>query len=248
MKKISSIIGVLLLILIIPVLQSCDNDDDGYSLGNFQVQMATVKVINGANYYLVLDNNKTVWPGATAVPQFQAVDGQRVIANITLLGDQYGSYDYVAKINYLNNVLTKSVEELTETNETTFGNDPLRMRQIWLSASHLNVDFLMRMPSQKKHRISLVRNTTAESPSDGYMHLELRYNDQDDVTNYVARGLVSFYVGEWGKADELSNSIRGIKVKVNTAESGEKEYVFDFNKEEAQAPLVEDVAEGVSIE
>jgi hypothetical protein len=27
MKKISSIIGVLLLILIIPVLQSCDNDD-----------------------------------------------------------------------------------------------------------------------------------------------------------------------------------------------------------------------------
>ena len=69
MKKISSIIGVLLLILIIPVLQSCDNDDDGYSLGNFQVQMATVKVINGANYYLVLDNNKTVWPGATAVPQ-----------------------------------------------------------------------------------------------------------------------------------------------------------------------------------
>jgi len=46
MKKISSIIGVLLLILIIPVLQSCDNDDDGYSLGNFQVQMATVKVIN----------------------------------------------------------------------------------------------------------------------------------------------------------------------------------------------------------
>ena len=59
---------------------------------------------------------------------------------------------------------------------------------------------------------------------------------------------MSFYVGEWGKADELSNSIRGIKVKVNTAESGEKEYVFDFNKEEAQAPLVEDVAEGVSIE
>ena len=28
----------------------------------------------------------------------------------------------------------------------------------------------------------------------------------------------------------------------------QKEYVFDFNKEEAQAPLVEDVAEGVSIE
>ncbi|MEZ5006155.1 MAG: NigD-like C-terminal domain-containing protein [Bacteroides graminisolvens] len=212
MKKISSIIGVLLLILIIPVLQSCDNDDDGYSLGNFQVQMATVKVINGANYCTWCSTTIRLFGQELQLFRSTKFDGQRVIANITLLGDQYGSYDYVAKINYLNNVLTKSVEELTETNEATFGNDPLRMRQIWLSASHLNVDFLMRMPSQKKHRISLVRNTTAESPSDGYVHLELRYNDQDDVTNYVARGLVSFYVGEWGKADELSNSIRGIKV------------------------------------
>lgn len=250
MKKISLIIGVFIFILVISVLQSCNDDD---SINEFQKQvMSTVRVTDGATYYLEVDDKTLAFPRRNEdASHYQAVDGQRVIANISSFRDPhdyYGIIDYAILINHLSNVLTKNVEELTATNETTYGNSPLRMKNIWLSPTHLNVDFLINAPSRKKHHISLVRNATVKSPQDGYLHLELRYNNRNDVTRHLVHGFVSFYIGEWGKADELSNSIRGLKIKVNTAETGEKEYVFDFNKEKSQAPSIEDVAEGLSIE
>jgi hypothetical protein len=249
MKKISLIIGVFIFILVISVLQSCNDDDD--SINEFQKQvMSTVRVTDGATYYLEVDDKTFAFPRNEDVSHYQAVDGQRVIANISSFREPY-EYDgslTMTIINHLSNVLTKNVEELTATNETTYGNSPLRMKNIWLSPTHLNVEFLINAPSRKKHHISLVRNATVKSPQDGYLHLELRYNNRNDVTRQLVHGFVSFYIGEWGKADELSNSIRGLKIKVNTVETGEKEYVFDYNIEKAQAPSIEDVAENTSLE
>ena len=53
MKKIKWLLGILLLALV-PMLQSCD--DDGYSIGDFSWDWATVRATGGGGYYLEGDN------------------------------------------------------------------------------------------------------------------------------------------------------------------------------------------------
>lgn len=216
-----------LVMIVIPVLQSCDSDD-GYSLGDFAEGMATVKVISGNTYYLEIDNGKTLWPAATQIGWYKPIDGQRVIANFTLLYDNFQGYDYAVRVNFLRNVLTKKVEDLTEENEEEIGNDPVSLRDIWVGGKYLNIDFNMNLPHTHKHRVSLVRNTLVEDPDDGYIHLEYRYNDYDDVTGYLRRGIVSFNMSEL-LTEEATTTYKGIKFKINDAQEGEKELVYEFS-------------------
>ena len=50
MKKFNWILGLLLLALV-PMLQSCD-DDDYYSIGDFSWDWATVHATGGGGFYL----------------------------------------------------------------------------------------------------------------------------------------------------------------------------------------------------
>lgn len=67
MKKLNCFFLVLLLVLI-PTLQSCD-ESDGYSIGQRGGSWATVRVVSGDTYYLESDNlweslagcNKCLW-------------------------------------------------------------------------------------------------------------------------------------------------------------------------------------------
>ena len=53
MKKFKWLLGMLVLALM-PMLQSCDGDD-GYSIGDFSWDWATVRTTGGGGYYLVGD-------------------------------------------------------------------------------------------------------------------------------------------------------------------------------------------------
>ena len=61
MKKIKWLLGMLLLALV-PMLQSCD--DDGYSIGDFSWDWATVRATGGGGYYLEGDNWGVIDPVA----------------------------------------------------------------------------------------------------------------------------------------------------------------------------------------
>ena len=77
MKKIK-LLWMAMLTLMLPALQSCD-DNDGYSLGDIAVDWATVRVVGGDTYSLNADRWGTLWPAATAIPFYKPIDGQRVI-------------------------------------------------------------------------------------------------------------------------------------------------------------------------
>lgn len=110
------------------------------------------------------------------------------------------------KMEGIQEVLTKEVEEMTVENEEEFGNDPILIYQgdMWLGGKFLNIIFRQNLPRSEKHRISLVENKIATEPGepetpetlsigeDGYVHLELRYNTYDDVTDYWGWGRVSY--------------------------------------------------------
>ena len=245
MKKLNFLLLALVL-SVVPALQSCD-DNDGYSLGDFAIDWATVRVAGGDAYSLTGDTWGTLWPGATAIPGYKPTDGQRVVAYFNPLGDNWEGYDHVVKVEYLRNVLTKQVEELTPENEAEFGNDPVLIYKgnMWISGGYLNVIFCQDLPAKEKHRISLVRpSSLVDDREDGYFHLELRYNTYGDTTGRWVNGVVSFNLNSL-KADGMD--MKGIKVKLNSIENGENvEVVFDVKEQPTpesakQASLSEEV-------
>ena len=226
MKKIK-LLWMAMLTLMLPALQSCD-DNDGYSLGDIAVDWATVRVVGGDTYSLNADRWGTLWPAATAIPFYKPIDGQRGIPYFNPLYDNYEGYDHAVKVEHNYNVLTKQVEDLTAENESEFGNDPVWVNKdmMWIGGGYLNVIFRQNLPVKEKHLVSLVRDmraTAAEGEDDEYIHLEFRYKTYDDVTARQANGAVSFNLNSL----DLTGK-KGIKVKLNSVKDGETEVVFNL--------------------
>ena len=234
MKKFKWLLGMLVLALM-PMLQSCD-DDDGYSIGDFSWDWATVRTTGGGGYYLVGDRWGIIDPVATSIPWFKPVDGERVVSFFNPLADMSDEKGVQVKMEGIQEVLTKEVEEMTAENEEEFGNDPILIYQgdMWLGGKFLNIIFRQNLPRSEKHRISLVENKIATEPGepetpetlsigeDGYVHLELRYNTYDDVTDQWGWGRVSYNLEKfYPTPKEGETTMKGFKVTINSEENGE---------------------------
>ena len=105
---------------------------------------------------------------------------------------------------------------------------------MWLGGKFLNIIFRQNLPRSEKHRISLVENKIATEPGepetpetlsigeDGYVHLELRYNTYDDVTDYWGWGRVSYNLEKfYPTPKEGETTMKGFKVTINSEENGE---------------------------
>ena len=232
MKKLQALVFLLCMALL-PILQSCD--DDGYSIGDFTPPLwATVRVTGNA-FYLDCDVWGTLWPVNTDLGHYHPVDGQRVITVFNPLSDAFGGYDHAVKILQIREVLTKEVETLTAENEAEFGNDSVLIYQgdISISNGYMNIIFMQNLPSKTKHRISLVRSQEDidASAEDGYLHLQLRYNDYDDITGYARPGVVSFNLNGL----ETPENPKGIKLKLNSIKNGEVEITFQLENSDSDS-------------
>ena len=108
MKKLRTTLAAFLLLLIaMPVLQSCLddwNDDERSSL-----TIGTVRIIDGKDYYFALDEGTRMFPGDTAqVNNYTLVEGQRAFVYFNLLDEKVDGYDYNAKINHVENKTSTS--------------------------------------------------------------------------------------------------------------------------------------------
>lgn len=251
MKKLNLYLLTMMMV-VIPFLQSCD--DDGYSLGDFIFRMATVHVISGNTYYLETDNGDKLWPAATQIPWYKPIDGQRVWADYTPLSDQIPETDYkhAIRVNYLFNVLTKTVDELTAENEEAIGNDPAYITDMWVSSNYLNMELVLNIPYDKPHRVSLVENMLDDDPvidEEGYVCLEYRFKREKDFSNSGRINYVSFNLGEYGPLRLTDDAIKGLKVKINSIENGERVIAFEYKKNDNEEKKVritnEVVNEGV---
>lgn len=225
---------------VMPALQSC-SDDDGYSLGDFTPPLwATVRTTGNA-FYLDCDVWGTLWPVNTDLGWYKPAEGQRVITVFNPLWDNYEGFDHAVKLLRLQDVLTKEVETLTPETEEELGDDPVLIYQgdISISGGYMNIFFLQNLPSETKHRISLVRPQDDRElyGDDGYIHLELRYNDYDDVTDRRAYGAVSYNLGSL----DVTSETKGIKLKLNSEKNGEVEVTFNKMESESNLKSVNDL-------
>lgn len=229
MRKLHGFWWVMYMVLL-PFLTSCD-DDEGYSVGDFTPPLwATVRTTGNA-FYLECDSRGTVWPVNTNLGWYEAVDGQRVIVSFNPLSDNYGNYDHAGKILDLQNVLTKPLEVLTEATEEEFGDDALRVLKngTGISGGYFNVWFQQNLPIDGvKHRISLVRLEKEEDlvGDDHYLHLQLRYNDYDKVSNIYNPypSPVSFSL----KDLDIPQQTKGIKIRLKSEVNGPVVLTYDF--------------------
>lgn len=230
MKTIRYSLIVVISLIAIFTFNSCN--DDGYSLGNYRLDIATVNVIDNESesFFLTLDNGTTLLPVASDAyykPRFD----KRVILNYTLLSDQMGGYDHAIKINAIQDILTKDIIDLTSENEKEIGNDPIKILDLWTGDHFLNIHFGYNTAGEKAHAINLVRNKIEQTPtpSNETIELEFRHNANGDPQKYGAKNYAAFDLKPF--QSENKDSINFI-VKVLDFNNETKEYkvTYKYNK------------------
>lgn len=185
---------VLMVALMGGVLASCsDFEDDGYSLDKFWVDIATVDNPETKNvFFLELDDSTLLWTAASAFHNYTPKDGQRVIANYTILADKRptGLYDYDVRLNDVYEVLTKPIFNITPATQDSIGNDSIEITDKWIGSKYLNIEFAY-FGYDKMHFINLVKDNS-KTYTDGKVHLEFRHNSRGDAEMYRRYGVVSF--------------------------------------------------------
>lgn len=184
---------LILISLILPFLVACDYQNGNNDLTNYQVDIATVQnPYNQTGFFFRLDNNKLMWVEQSIFANYVPKDGQRIVANYTLLADKRAThlYDYDVMLNDAYNVLTKGIFNISKATQDSIGNDSIAIEDIWIGSDFLNVQFLY--PGYNKvHFINLV-NDTSKIFTDGKIHLFFRHNSNGDSPVYLRSGIVSF--------------------------------------------------------
>ncbi|MDR1676381.1 MAG: NigD-like protein [Tannerella sp.] len=205
------------------VCNSC-MDDDGYSLGNVWYSMATVVPSDDSpTYYLRLDHGTTLWPAATNIPWYVPKEKHRALAYYTVLSDTYYDYDHAVKVLDIQDVLTKPIaEDRGEENDSYFGNDPVRILDLWVGDGYLNVKFEFSYGGSVKHFINLVKRNSEDTPR----YFEFRHNAYQDNAYVQRKGIVSFDLSSLETGGEEIQ----LTIRVKTPE-GEKDYTVKYNPE-----------------
>lgn len=205
LKTTTLIIGILL------AISSCE-ENNGRSLGDIHISLATVVQESENTYSFVLDNGKRLWSAAKNT-QYTPTDKQRVFLNYTILWDNVDSnYDYGIKVNEVWNILTKPVIELNEQNQDSIGNDPIIVKDIWVGADYLNISFLFNYNGEKPHLINLVKNNLPTTSSPNAIDLEFRHNAYESAQTRLTEGFVCFDLRPL-RADNANSVDLSIKIK-----------------------------------
>ena len=230
-----------LLIIVLSGAFAC-NDNDGYSLGDFRISIATVIPEGTMTYSLLLDNGDKLLPTHSAV-QYSPIDNQRVFVNYTLLTDKEGNYDHLIRVNDIWDVLTKPVIELTEANADSIGNDPVRANEFWIGNDFLNASFSFNYGGVKPHAINMVQNMQdSDEKDDDVLELELRHNSYNSASNRLFDGFASFDLKPFRKEGEDSIPVI-IKVK---DWDGDKEYRLTYKYNELNKPRTQATIPNIS--
>lgn len=204
MKKY--VFGILIGLII--VATGCLQDDDGYSLNKMWVGFGTVEQLSSdpVEYRVKMDNGDMLIPVASGYhrpwyyqgtddPESRLKTGDRILLNYTIVGDDVdheGEVDrYYIKVNSVKKVLLKGIMDITPENEDSIGNDPVIVRDCWMSDSLLNFE-IKYWGRYEVHYINLVKEPGELTEADQPIELELRHNDNGDVEDIPYAAYVSF--------------------------------------------------------
>lgn len=226
-KKLFLCMGIVMTSL---VLNSCDMDNDGYSLDKVWYSIATVEPLGDSPaYFLTLDQGTTLWPAATNIPWYVPKERQRALVFYTILSDAFQGYDHAVKVLDIQGVLTKPIaEDKGEENDAYYGDDPVKILDMWVGDGYLNVEFRFNYGGSVKHFINLVKRDDAEKPN----YFEFRHNAYQENAYAGRNGIVAFDLSTLETDEEEIQ----LTIRVKTFE-GDKNYTVNYRPDKiAQEP------------
>ncbi|MBN1819466.1 MAG: NigD-like N-terminal domain-containing protein [Prolixibacteraceae bacterium] len=190
------ILRITIVIIIGLSLFSCNLDDDGYSLTNMWVSFGILYENDnaGMGYSIKLDNEDALFPLASNIYLGQFDDTCRVLVNYTILGDISDTVDYnqyYVKINSIQDILMKGIFDITPETEDSIGNDPIIVKDAWLSGNLLTFE-IKYWGKNKIHFINLVKEPGVLTSENEPVILELRHNSNGDPENIPFLSYVTF--------------------------------------------------------
>ncbi len=230
MKKY--VYGILLGLMI--SMTGCLEDEDSYSLDKMWVGFGIMQEVNQEplEFRIVMDNNDVLVPVASNYPWYyhnpghnRLNNGDRVLVNYTILGDDATGTDeateYYVKINSVKKILKKGILDITEENQDSIGNDPIIVKDVWMTDSLLNFE-IKYWGSYKKHFINLVKQPGELTAADQPIELELRHNANGDTEDIPYAAFVSF------KLDSISISgLDSVQFRVTSTDYDGKSFDYE---------------------
>ena len=239
MKKLKFITLTLAIIITLPMLQSCLDDNDHQSRS---LVISTINQISedSKEFYFTLDNGETMFPSnsqAWGGEKFE--NGQRAFVIFNELEQPVNGYDYNVQVKQINEILTKDIVEMDddENTEEKIGDDKINTTDMRINKDnkYLTIEFQYygTHSEDKKHFLNLVINDKEEtaptadedSAEDEYINLEFRHNSERDSPDHLGEGYVSF------KLDKIKDRMegkKGLRIRVNTLYGGPKTYEVKF--------------------
>ncbi|NOR76075.1 MAG: hypothetical protein GQ525_13085 [Draconibacterium sp.] len=197
MKKI--VFGILVGFLF--VFAGCNDNDEGYSLGDMWVGFGIFKVDEVDSYKIILDCKDVLIPVASNYPPGWGANidnGERVFVNYTILDEVLESSlpAYYVKINSIKEILMKDVIDITPEIEDSIGNDPIVVEDYWMTDSLLSFK-LRYWGYDTTHFLNLgVEPSMSMAPGIQPYELELRHNANDDEDAIYYTAYVSFSLND----------------------------------------------------
>ncbi len=192
MKKI--VFGILMTVAVL--FTACLNDDDGYSLNDMWVGFGILKGDDEGAFQIIMDNKDVLIPLASNHPGWQEhfENGDRVLVNYTVLDDDLTSSTprYFVKVNDIDDILMKGVMDITPENEDSIGNDPIIVKDYWMTDSLLNFKLKYWGGYGVIHYLNLVKEPGDLTADDQPIQLELRHNANGDDESVPYTAFVSF--------------------------------------------------------
>lgn len=188
-----------LLLCCVTAIFSCSLNDDEPDL----IYLTLGTVTNDGRLKIESDSHGTLVPSNPE--RFAAADadetGQRVLISVPaneIEADVQEGGEKEVNVVELYKVLTKDADDLRITrpengSDTDFGNDPLQIIGVSISAQHLNVQLYIKgHNTEKPHRISLLLDEGCQIDENGWLPVELRHNAGQDSQSETFWSVVSF--------------------------------------------------------
>ncbi len=190
-KRLSKV----LILIVLFFAWSCSEDDDYNDAVYVGFGLALEDSSNPLGFTIKMDDGDYLIPVAPTTVMDEVEDSTRLLVYYEVISSANpveGNDAYTVEILELDDILMKGIIDITPEIEDSIGNDPIIVRQMWVTGDLLNFELKFWGGNTKKHMVNLVKQPGEITAEDMPIQLELRHNAFDDPKNYLYSGYVSF--------------------------------------------------------
>ena len=231
----TSLFGLVAAVMLVSSFSACDNDDTYiWYYDAVPNALVTVKPVDGAGFYMQLDDSTTLHPVNMSVSPYGDKE-VRALVNYAYVRPEENDYEkrsFKVNVNWIDSILTKpAVPYPADGDVSEYGEDPIEIVRDWVNIAedgYLTLRFRTRWGNNGV--VHFVNLLTGVNPDDPY-EVEFRHNAYGDVNGTPGDALVAFRLSDLpdtnGKTVKLTLKYKSF--------SGEKSIRFDYCSRKATA-------------